>query len=58
MAKPISITNRSDKKIHTSAASIMTPDITATTMPATTPASRPLLEIPVPVLGVSGTPIN
>lgn len=41
--------------IHTNAVSMMTPEITATTMPATTPASRPLVEIPVPVLGVSGT---
>lgn len=32
----------------TSAAKIRTPEITATTIPATTPASRPLLEIPVP----------
>lgn len=35
----------------------MTPEITATTMPATTLASRPLLEIPDPaLLVVSGTP--
>lgn len=40
----------------TSAANMIIPEITATTTPATMPASRPLLEIPVPVLGVSGTP--
>lgn len=40
----------------TSPANIMIPEITATTMPATMPASRPLLEIPVPVFGVSGIP--
>lgn len=41
----------------TNAANIITPEITATTMPAITPASRPLFEIPGSVLGVSGTPV-
>lgn len=45
-------------KILTSAAKMRTPEITATTIPATTPASRPLLEIPVPGFGVSVTPVK
>lgn len=42
----------------TTATNNMIIEITATTMPATIPASRPLLEIPVPTLGVSGAPVK
>lgn len=46
------------EQMLTSPAKMSTPEITATTIPATTPASRPLLEIPVPVFGGSVTPVK